>query len=193
MPVIANPAFSLGYQSGIMASGLAAASPVFAFRWATVGQLCVVRSVRFSAGGITAFTAGVVAVDLIRATAWSANDTGGGAVAWTATGSGKRRTTMSDSGMATAGEVRASATATLSAGTRTLDTNPLTTIVASISATAGDFVLPLTELAPQAGYPLVLSAAASATAQGFVIRATVPASGTWGFGVSVDWDEVSEY
>jgi hypothetical protein len=177
-----------------MAAALAAASPVFSFRWATVGQLCIVRSVRFSAGGITAFTAGAVFVDLIRATGWSANDTGGGAVAWTATGSGKRRTTLGDSGMATAGEIRASATATLSAGTRTLDTNPLSTVTGSITATAGDFIMPTTEMLPQypGAYPLVLSAAAAATAQGFVIRATVPATGTWSFGVSVDWEEETD-
>jgi hypothetical protein len=190
MPFPATPSYSLGYQSGVMASGLAGASPIFSFRWATVGQLCVVRSVRFSAGGITAFTAGAVFVDLIAARGWSANDTGGGAVAWTNTASGRRRGTFADSGLSTAGEVRASATATLSAGTRTLDTNPLATVCGSITATAGDFIMPLTELVPQhPAHPLVLSAAAAATAQGFVIRATVPASGTWSFAVSVDWEE----
>src|SRR6185369_10186617 len=117
MPFNALPSYSLGYQSGTMGAGLSAASPIFAFRWATVGSYCAVRSIRFSAGGITAFTAGAVVVDLIRATAWSANDTGGGAVAWTIAGSGKRRTTMDNSGFATAGEIRASSTGTLSAGT----------------------------------------------------------------------------
>lgn len=186
----AVPSYSLGYQSGVMAAGLGAAAPVFAFRWATVGQLCIVRSVRISAGGITAFTAGAVFFDLITARAWSANDTGGGAVAWTVSGSGRRRSTLADSGFATAGEIRASATATLSAGTRTLDTNPLSTVAGSTTATAGDFILPLTEMVPQSpAHPIVLSAAAAATAQGLVIRATVPATGTWSFAVSVDWEE----
>lgn len=194
MPYNLIPSYSLGYQSGVMASGLAATSPIFAFRWSTVGTLCVVKSVRISAGGITAFTAGAVLVDLIRATAWSAADTGGGAVAWTATTSNKRRATMGDSGFATAGEIRASATATLSAGTRTLDTNPLRTVASSVTTTAGDYLLPETELLPQyhGAYPLILSAAAGATSQGFVIRATVPATGTWSFAVAVDWEEETD-
>src|SRR5690349_10136511 len=109
----ALPSYSLGYQSGTMAADLAAASPIFAFRWATVGSYCAVRSIRISAGGITAFTAGVTIFDLITARAWSANDTGGGAVAWTVAGSGRRRDTFANSGFATAGEIRASSTATL--------------------------------------------------------------------------------
>lgn len=195
MPFPATPSYSLGYQSGVMAAGLAAAAPIYSFRWATVGQLCVVRSIRFSAGGITAFTAGAVFVDLITARAWSANDTGGGAVAWTNTASNRRRGTFADSGFATAGEIRASATAALSAGTRTLDTNPLSTVASSTTATAGDFIVPQTELLPQynGAYPMVLSAAAAATAQGFVIRATVPATGTWSFAVAVHWEEYGEF
>jgi hypothetical protein len=189
----ATPSYSLGVVSGTMAAGLSAASPIVSIRWATVGQLCVIRSLRLTAGNsATAFTAGFVAFDLITARGWSANDTGGGAVAWTNTATNRRRSTFGDSGFATAGEIRVATTATLSAGTRTLDTNPLNSIAASVTATAGDFVLPETELVPRGAYPIVLSAAAAATAQGLVIRATVPATGTWQFSVAMDWEEETD-
>jgi hypothetical protein len=188
--------YSLGAVSGTMGAGLSAGSPIFSFRWINTAKHAVIRSVRLSAGGITAFTAGFCGFDLIRANTWSAADSSGTLVAWTATTSGKRRLGMSDSGLSagvTAGEARISSTATLTAGTRTLDTNPIVSVVGSTTATAGDFILPLTELAPQIGHPLVLGAAAAAAAEGFVIRATVPATGTWTFGVSVDWEEVASF
>ena len=60
--------------------------------------------------------------------------------------------------------------------------------VASISilATAGTVILPVTEVyrAMPSDQPLVF-----ANQEGFVIKATVPATGTWQLGVDVSWDE----
>ena len=36
-------------------------------------------------------------------------------------------------------------------------------------------------------WPMILAP----TGEGFVIQATVPATGTWSFGCGIDWDEVS--
>jgi hypothetical protein len=159
----------------------------------------VIRSLRLSAGSLVGFTAGFAAFDLITARAFSAADTGGAAVAWTVTGQGKRMAGFPDSSLSAAasanGEIRYSETATLSAGTRTLDTNPLYTLGTSVVATAGAPIIPPnTEFLPRGSdCPIVLSAASSATATGLVIRATVPATGTWQYGLTIDWEEMESY
>ena len=86
---------------------------------------------------------------------------------------------------ALAGEIRASTTATLTAGTRTLDTNAIGIVASSTTATAGQVILPpINLLLDLAGYPIVL-----ADAEGRVVRATVPATGTWSFALDMDWEE----
>jgi hypothetical protein len=148
----------------------------------------VVKSLRVSAGGITAFTAGMTIFDAIIARSWTVNDTGGAAVAWTVTGSGRRRAGLAGSNFATAGEIRAADTGVLTAGTRTLDTNAIASVCGSTTATAGTVLCPPTDLlfnAALAGtYPIVLG-----NNEGLVVRATVPATGTWTMAVSVDWEE----
>jgi hypothetical protein len=188
-------AYSLGIKSGTMAAGLAGAAPIIAIRWSTVGTVCVIRSLRLSAGSLVGFTAGFAAFDLITARAWSAADTGGNAVAWTVTGQGKRMAGFPDSAFATAGEIRYSDTATLSAGTRTLDTNPMGVIATSVVNTAGaPIISPNTELVPDGrNQPIVLNAASAAASTGLVIRATVPATGTWQYGLTIDWEEMESY
>jgi hypothetical protein len=185
-----TPSYSLGAQSGTIGAGASAASPVFAFRWASSTLVAAVKSFRVSAGGITAFTAGACVFDLVIARSWSVSDSSGTAVAWTIPGSGRRRVGMASSAFGAAGDIRIANTGALSAGTRTLDTNPIGAVVGSITATAGDFILPLTEFLNEedGDYPLVL-----AQNEGLVLRATVPATGTWQLGVSVDWEELTDY
>jgi len=191
MSRIVYPSYSLGARSGTVGAGLTADSPVFAFRWASSTLFAAVKSLRVSAGGITAFTAGACIFDLYVARSWSVSDSSGTAVAWTVNGSGRRRVTMANSAFVAAGDIRISNTGAVSAGTRTLDTNPIATVVGSTTATAGDFILPLTEMLTgqvEDGYPVVL-----AQNEGLVLQATVPATGTWKMAVSVDWEEVSDY
>ncbi len=189
-----SPSYSIGLKSGTMAAGLAGAAPIIAIRWSTVGTVAVIRSLRLTAGSLVGFTAGFTAFDLIMARAWSAADTGGNAAAWTAAGSGKRLAEFANSAFATAGEIRYSDTATLSAGTRTLDTNPLNVVGSSVTATAGAPVLAETELVPRSpNCPIVLGAASAATSTGLVIRATVPATGTWQYSITMDWDELETF
>lgn len=178
--------YSIAGVSGVMAAGLAANAPIFAFRWSSA-NIGVLKKLVLSAGNTaTAFTAGVVAFNAFIARSYTVNDTGG--TAGTLTGNNQKlRTSM---GTTVLGDVRWSATATLTAGTRTKDANPFASLVSSIPAVAGTPLIPPAELfAARAGdYPLVL-----AQNEGFVIEATVPATGTWTFAVTAQWEELAAY
>src|SRR5207249_5323115 len=126
----------------------------------------------------TGFTAGLGLFEAFRATGFTASDTGGTAVT-PAAGKAKRRTSHADSALT---DLRQSSTATLSAGTRTLDTQPFATLRAQIDATTNKVFLPgvagnppalMYEAYQQRVMPLVL-----AQDEGFILRATVPATGT---------------
>ncbi len=179
--------YSLAGASGIMAAGLGAAAPIYSFRWGNATNLALIKKIIFSAGDTaTAFTAGTFLFNMFVARSFSASDTGGTSILPTGN-SNKLRTSM---GTTLLTDVRISSTATLTAGTRTLDGQPLSNLVSSDPATAGDDIIapyPLF-LANAGDYPLVL-----AQNEGFVIQATVPATGTWTFGVTTVWEEVAAY
>jgi hypothetical protein len=90
------------------------------------------------------------------------------------------------------GDARMSSTATLSAGTRTLDSQALGTIVFGVNTTANVVQLATSDLLTAAqgynGWPLVL-----AQNEGFEIQATVPATGTWVGIATVYWSEYSAF
>jgi hypothetical protein len=103
---------------------------------------------------------------------------------------GKKRSTMASSGV---GAIRIAATAALSAGTKTLDAQGIATVGGSTqgSSIAGDkLVAPGIDLFRYDGcnQPPVLGAN-----EGLVIRATVPAAGTWSFGVTIEWSELTAF
>jgi len=186
MNVGAYGSYSAGSGSGIMAAGLGAAAPIFTFRSAAAaGPNIVVRRLTFEAGVLgTAFTAGQCLFSLLVCRAFTASDTGGGALTAT-TNNMKRRTAF---GTTAAQDIRCSATATLTAGTRTPDSSPISTVVVPFpTTTVSTILVPIRDLlryGPEA-WPLVL-----APNEGFTIQATVPATGTWCFAVNVDWDEI---
>lgn len=175
--------------SGTMAAGLAANSEIFQFRWTDATRLCAVRRVTLDglSGSATAFAAGFGKVDMVPARSWSADGSGG--TAGTLTGNnGKLRTSM---GTMLLGATRIASTAALTAGTKTLDTDP----IGQISLSFGIVVsvqyannIPLFGEDPGPEHPLVL-----AQNEGFVLRATVPATGTWQFGVTVVWSELTAF
>lgn len=171
-----------------MAAALAAASPIFSFRWGNASNIAVVKRVLFEMGsGGTGFAAGSAQFNMFAARSFTASDTGGTSIL-PATNGNKLRTSM---GTTLLTDLRISATATLTAGTRTLDTNPLASITVPISATASTQFVPVkSTLFDQrvAEYPLVL-----AQNEGFVIQATVPGTGTWFFGVQITWEELASY
>jgi hypothetical protein len=182
-----NGNYSMGANSGVMAAGLAANSPIFAFQWTHASKLCLVKRIIISAGNAgTAFAAGVAVFNMFGARSFSVMDTGGGSVLPTGNAN-KLKTGMATTQLAAA---RVSSTATLTAGTRTKDGVPMGSLVQGVQATAGiPFAppYPIFDAAP-GQYPLVL-----ATNEGFVIEATVPATGTWQFGIKVEWGERDSY
>lgn len=178
--------YSLGMATGTMAAGLAAGSEIFQFRWTDTTKKALIREIVVSAGGIVGFTAGLVVVDAVMARAFTAAGTGG-ATATLTTNNAKLRTDMSTTAL---GEVRVATTAALGTGTKTLDAQAFAAIAGSTSNVAGTVVIPptLLFLAPEGEQPLVLE-----QNEGFVIRAQVPATGTWTAAVTVKWSELTEF
>jgi hypothetical protein len=188
----ARGAYSFGGVSGTMAAGMAANSEIVQCRWIDATRLMLLRSVRISAHQQgTAFTAGAVQVDMTIARGWSADGTGGNAIVFSTTNTNKKRTSFplslfSDTGF------RVASTAALGAGTKTLDTNKAAQIVGFVSSVAttadsGYLIPPSILWARDSGdeYPFVF-----AQNEGLVIRASVPATGTWTFGVQIEWAEL---
>lgn len=189
----ARGAYSLGVVSGVMAAGLGANAEIFQMRWIDATRVMLLRSIQLSAApGTTAFAAGSIEFNATAARSWSADGGGGTAVAFSTANTNKKRTSFPLSLFSDTG-VRFSATAALTAGTKTLDTNRFASIssyVSSVATTAasGPFVPPGTHLWQRNTadeYPFYF-----AQNEGLVIRATVPATGTWQYSVIVEWAEV---
>jgi len=180
-------AFSVSHDSGIMAAGLAASANIVSFR-NSGSNLALIRKVTFTMGGLaTAFTAGQATFKMFVARSFTAADTGGTSLT-IAGNMSKLRTTF---GSSTIGGINASATAALTAGTKTLDTTPLASLSVGIGVVVSTiYIPPATELwAPESGqHPLILG-----QNEGFVIQATVPATGTWVYSCRITWDEVPSY
>lgn len=180
--------YSVCGLSGIMAAGLGSAAPVYAFLWkptTPTTALALIRKIRFNAWNLgTGFTAGVWTFNFFMARAFTVQDTGGGALTLT-TNNGKQRTAFGT----TQAAIQMSTTATLTAGTRTKDANPFRTLNGVVANSAFASGLPADVEVYRAQpneWPIVLAG----SGEGFVIEATVPATGTWTFAVTVDWDEV---
>jgi hypothetical protein len=170
-------------KSGVMASGLAANSPIYSFYW-PASLLGLVRRVRLNAWTLgTAFAAGLATFDLFAARQFTA-PYGGGALADLSGDHAQLRTSMGTS----LAEIMVATTAALTPGTRALDPDPLdsrtVTAPVAINTTVTAGALTLFEKL-QDEHPMML-----VTNEGFVIRATVPATGLWSFAVTTEWDEV---
>lgn len=197
-------AYSVCVFTGTMAAGLAANAPIFSVRWTDATRLMIVRRIALYARNAgTAFTAGTGLFDLLFARAFTVSDSGGTAVVLS--GNNQKRKTVF--GTSLVGDMRISSTAALTAGTRTLDANALFSVKGFLPATSTNYVfvgegsVGIPGAATQAGatrpldlwrqdfaseWPMVL-----ATNEGFIIRATVPATGTWEAAVALDWVEVT--
>jgi hypothetical protein len=181
--------YRVSVVTGVMAAGLAAGSEILQFRWADASRLCVVERVAFDGmGSIAAFAAGVAQFRMSVARSWSASGTGGGATVFT-TNNQKLRTSHATSLLNSSGEIRTATTTALGVGTKTLDSGAVGQAIGGLPATAGAG-LPsqsMMDLMSQ-GHPLVL-----AQNEGFVITATVPATGTWTGGFTIHWTEMAAY
>ena len=187
--------YSYGGFTGILPAALAANSEIFQFRWADATRFAVIRKIRISASVTTTmFAAGVpVQVDLVKSTSWSAAGTGGTAL--TPAALLKTRTSFGST-LAASGDIRIATTAALGAGTKTLETLSLSSILSGgpITASLNGTIFPPGTILWQAEvgdgeHPLVL-----AQNEGFSIRSVaVPATGTWQAAINVTWAEVAAY
>jgi hypothetical protein len=175
--------------SGTMAAGLAAAANVYSWRWTDATRLAVVQKVVVDglSGSATAFTAGFGSLRMFAARSFTASDTTGTAATLTGNNN-KLRTAM---GTNLVGDIRISATAALTAGTRTLDTDPLAQISLTFgTATSVQYLNPIALFGEDVGPEMPYVCAQN---EGYVIQATVPATGTWQFGISCRWAEVASF
>jgi len=186
-------AYALGGVSGVMAAGMGANSEIFQMRWIDATRKLLVRSVSVSmAPGTTAFTAGPIEMNLTFARSWSVDGTLGAPIVFSTNNTNKKRTDFPLSLFSDTG-VRISTTAALGAGTKTLDTNRAASVsgyVSSVATTAasGPQLIPYTVLWQRNThdeYPALFE-----QNEGLVVRATVPATGTWQFSVGIEWCEV---
>lgn len=180
--------YAVSGRTGVMAAGLAANSEIFNLRWTDATRLCVITSVHCSGGGgIVAFAAGVTIMELLVARSWTANGTGQTALSLT-TNNNKLRSSM---GTSLVTDLRVSSTGAIAAGAKTLDAQPIGSIVSSVPATAGSPLWPaahLYEINENDGHPIILAAN-----EGIIVRATVPATGTWTTAIDVTWMEMAAY
>ncbi len=177
--------FQFASKSGAMAAGLAASAPIFGFRWTSSTLYAILQRLRITAWSTgTGFTAGLATFDLFKASSWTVADTGGTTESLVSPNA-KLRASMAASSVA---EIRRSTTATLTAGTRTLDAQPSASITKAVSNAVNTLFVDHADLfyKPNAEHPLLLT-----QNEGFVIQATVPATGTWAFTIHPEWAEVS--
>jgi len=184
-PRVARGQYHAGASSGEIAAGTTL--ELFQFRWTDPTHLAVIRRLILSiAKGVTAFTASPSVWQLSKATAWTAQGTGGTVVDVATTSCGLQRNTMPTSLLAS-GDCRIATTAALGGGTKTFAIRGPRALV--LDPTASPILLPTDILRwePSNGdYPLTLAAN-----EGIVLRNVVnPGTGTMQIGVSIDWMEV---
>lgn len=181
--------YAIGTVTGVMAANLAANAEIWQFRWTDATRFSALFNVGCDgAGSIVAFAAGVTKFEAMVARAWTVD--GGGGTAATLTGNNQKL--RSSMGTTLVGAIRMSSTAALTAGTKTLDSQGVGSVISSVTATAGAPVLPNGDMfsatAHVDNHPIVL-----AQNEGVIVRAQVPATGTWTGGVSARWAELAAY
>lgn len=191
-----NGAYAISTATGAIGAGASANSEVLQFRWTDASKLCLIHKIELTGmRATTAFAAGAIDIEARVARSWTVAGTGGS----TATLTGDNQALRTSHATTVVGEIRTATTAALGAGTKSLDSQAIGGIMTHSSAgwnsatpIIGQIFLPKTDLfLPRADnneHPLVL-----AQNEGFVIRATVPATGVWNIGFNVVWSEVAAY
>lgn len=182
----ANGVFRMSVQTGTMAAGTSANTEIFQFRWTDASHVAIVERVVLDGfAAIAAFTAGVAILNLNMCRSWTVDGSGGTTVT-TSLNSVKVRTSHAASLL---GSARIASTGALTAGTKTVEATSIGSVVGGMPATAGAAIgsSGFIDVMP-GGHPIILSAN-----EGFVIRSTVPLTGTWTAGITVHWTEASAY
>lgn len=172
---------------------IAAAGPLFGFRWspATSTNLCMIRRVEVGYVTTTAFTtAQNVGLNMVVARGFTGSFTGatGTPVDYVISANQKLRTSMPPSAFSTGGQIRIAGTAVLSGQTYTLDTYPIASVYGW--AGAAGTTIPTTTLYQQqtSDYPLIFAAN-----EGFIISNAIlgGAAGVLTMYVNVTWFELA--
>jgi hypothetical protein len=177
---------SIGVSTGNIAATLAANSPLFSFRWGNASNFCIPDLIQVGVTVSAAITASVAtSLQLVIARSFSASDTGGTAVTLSSDNN-VFRTSFATSLVT---DSRIATTAALSAGTRTLDSQPLR-LLPFVTGTAIGMPLEMTTIYDRRSiFPIVLD-----QNEGFIIRngAAGPADGTFVVHVNFQWIETVE-
>jgi hypothetical protein len=169
----------------------AANGTLFSFRWGDATRLCVIQDIKLQFLQTAAATATISPTfDVVLARSFTVSDSVGTAVTLTGN-SMKKRTGM---GTTLVTDIRKSAVAAgLTAGTRTLDADPILSMPVTSTITAVNTSLYAAELNFDAGteHPIVL-----AQNEGFIVRGpsiVFGAAGTANLIVDVAWAEVTAF
>jgi hypothetical protein len=179
-------AFHRTTVSGVMGANAAAKIPIYAFQWGSANYYALIRRVKMSGlSNSVGFTPGVAKFDMLTLRDFGEQLVGGSAVPL-GSNNAKLRTSHNSS----VASIMHSDTSALTGGIYTADTGPGTTESWIIGV--GD--QPFTPFStapmklfdrPTGEMPLLL-----ATTEGFMIQATVPATGTWSFSITCEWEEI---
>jgi hypothetical protein len=169
----------------------AANGTLFSFRWGDATRLCLIQDIRLQFLQTAAATATIWPVfSIFTARGWSASDSAGTALTLTGN-SFKKRTSM---GTSLITDIRKSALAAgLTAGTRTLDSDPIVQLPVTSTITTPNTSLYSADLDLDSGTAHALVFAQN---EGFIVQgpSTVfGAAGTANLVVDVAWAEVSAY
>lgn len=185
--------------TGTIGAGLGASSHVLQLRWTVSSSYALIHEVTVNyLRSVTAFAAGDITLNLAGVRAWTVDGTGGSVVSFASQANALR----SSMGAAQLG-LRMATTAALTAGTSTVDANSIAHRVMIANTTANAIQNTMT-LAPATGMgiPISLFRADVASGEhpivlgafdGLVLRATVPATGTWIMSAKVKWSEVAAF
>lgn len=180
--------YSLAAVSGAIAATPAANDQYFSFRWGNAVNYAAIEMVYVSVATSAAITTAVpFGLDMVIARAFTASASGGTALTLT-TNNAKLKTDFSTTLVT---DMRIATTGALTAGTQTLDAQPMAQVVFGTGTAVGSTILTQSVLFDRAvnDYPLVL-----AQNEGFVIAASMTghATGSLRVGVNVKWLEVSK-
>jgi hypothetical protein len=175
--------YSGAFTSGTIAAGAAANALVFSTRWNNASNYLLLRRVTIAILGLSAFTAGNGQCKIFFTRTFTASDSAQTAI--TIGAFSKRKTAFGNSQVT---DMRISNTAAITAGTGTDDTYELANVAFAVDTTAIKVHQPTYTLwGPDfAGeWPLVI-----ANNEGFRVRCTMPATGTWNAQIGVEWSEI---
>lgn len=181
--------YGFSWLTGSFSPGILTDAPVWSFRWSDAARLCVLQDLVVDGIACTgAFAVGFNNFRIFFARSFTANDTGG--TAFTLTNfNGKRFHAMPPTIL---GDLRGTNTIVLSAGTRTLDAQPLAALTFTMAVANTIAVKPGRRLLSSAGIrhadPVVM-----AQNEGLVATMTLTASGTVQVGMTSTHAEVAAY